>query len=102
MKDLGYEPNLRHCVGCGREVHRKKRVVYSVSAGGVACAECTRVRDRRSFQAATIDLLESVLEGAEDCSDDGGQQQNELWRLTSESICHLLGKKPRMLAMLNM
>lgn len=37
---LGFEPEMEHCVGCGRELGATETVRFNVDAGGAACVAC--------------------------------------------------------------
>lgn len=37
---LGFQPELEHCVGCGRELERDEPTRFDVEAGGAACTRC--------------------------------------------------------------
>jgi len=48
LDNLGYRPELQHCVNCGREIN--KTVFFSPYQGGVLCEAC----NNRDFSAYTI------------------------------------------------
>ncbi len=37
---LGFEPEMEHCVGCGRELDATETVRFDVDAGGASCLTC--------------------------------------------------------------
>lgn len=55
ISQLGYEPRLDACVGCGREIGAGEPCRFDVDAGGVACREC-RPRGRLVSATSRQDL----------------------------------------------
>ena len=58
---LGYEPQLRHCVGCGRAVEPGEATRFDVDAGGVACTLCRR--EGRLVEPSARRALEAMIHG---------------------------------------
>jgi DNA repair protein RecO (recombination protein O) len=52
---LGFQPELEHCVGCGREIRSDEATRFDVDAGGVACTGC-RLAGRMVHPAIRRDL----------------------------------------------
>lgn len=60
MALLGYEPELEHCVGCGREAEIE--VHFSSREGGLICRNCLeRDGSSLSIRRSTVELLKHFL-----------------------------------------
>ncbi|MBI5864987.1 MAG: DNA repair protein RecO [Planctomycetes bacterium] len=56
LRSIGYLPNLRQCVGCGRTRSRGQPAWFSSRAGGLLCAKCQdRYPDKHELRAALLD-----------------------------------------------
>lgn len=63
IAQLGFEPRLDACVGCGRDIDPGESTRFDVEAGGVACTLCRR--DGRIMAAATRHELARMCGGGE-------------------------------------
>lgn len=63
IAQLGYEPRLDACVGCGREIGPEEATRFDIEAGGVACTRC-RPEGRLVGPAARHELAEMCGAGA--------------------------------------
>jgi DNA repair protein RecO (recombination protein O) len=58
---LGYRPETRACIGCGRELVPEETARFDVEAGGVSCTRC-RPRGR-TLNGASRNELRMMVEG---------------------------------------
>lgn len=63
VAQLGYEPRLDACVGCGREIGPEEATRFDIEAGGVACTRC-RPEGRIVEAASRRELVEMCRGGA--------------------------------------
>lgn len=105
LKSLGYAPNLDECAGCGATVPLTARTAYSVWAGGLVCPQCAAGQRAEIVQGATIQLLR-LLSKDEDAVTERvairPRSRAELWHLTSANVNHLLGRRPKTAALLEL
>jgi DNA repair protein RecO (recombination protein O) len=104
LKSLGYAPNLDECAGCGANVELTSRTAFSVSAGGLVCPRCAPGQHAENVQGATIQLLR-LLSAEGDAVERvavSPRCRSELWRLTSSSLMHLLGRRPKTAGLLEL
>ncbi|HEY3275320.1 MAG TPA: DNA repair protein RecO [Syntrophorhabdaceae bacterium] len=58
---LGYMPNFRHCVYCGKSVADEVKRYFSRQRGGVLCPACMRSVPHRVYGEGTISRLVSIV-----------------------------------------
>ena len=58
---LGYEPQLRHCVVCGRAIAEDEPTRFDIDAGGVACTLCRR--EGRLVEPRARHSVEAMIHG---------------------------------------
>lgn len=106
FKELGYAPNLETCASCGSNVALTTRTALSHQAGGLLCPRClSGQRDYLTVQGGTVQAMRVLTKENETIADRlviGRQAREELWRIASSSIAFLLGRRPRMAAMLHL
>jgi len=103
LRELGYQPVLDRCAGCGNEA-AGPRVGLSPAAGGVLCEACLPGhRDRRPLSAATWTALRE-WSGPGDAGErrqaTDGSVRAEARQLLGQYVTYLLGRRPRLLAYL--
>jgi DNA repair protein RecO (recombination protein O) len=100
LRLLGHFPSLSQCVECGRQVARTNSVFFSQLSGGVLCPDCRPGKPNVvSVPARVIDALEQL--GTDAVWDDPLPELpraviGPLRGLVGQTVCHLLGRKPRM------
>jgi DNA repair protein RecO (recombination protein O) len=57
LNHLGYMPNLRSCVQCGRELNNHEKQTFSNERGGVVCPSCSGSIPHRRFPQGLIERL---------------------------------------------
>ncbi|MDR2017955.1 MAG: DNA repair protein RecO [Syntrophobacterales bacterium] len=60
LEVLGYMPNFRNCVYCGKKVSDEINSRFSNERGGVLCPACARSLPHRTYSEGTIPSLVSV------------------------------------------
>ncbi len=96
MAELGLEPSLARCVGCGQDVTRARGAGFSCARGGVLCRRCGASRDGAPEPAApdTLALLRSWRQaprpGAARRIVASARQQREAERLVGRFLRHHL------------
>lgn len=94
LRELGYSPRLDGCSLCGTPLPETvTRVQFSPAAGGIVCSGCEAPGDRRWLSKAALGFLVG----------DGRlkpelHQLQELRGLLSQTVCYLLGKRPKLLS----
>lgn len=81
LKEIGYAPNLRQCVVCGRPRRRGAAAWFSSSAGGLVCDACEAgVREKRSIRPELLDAAK------------GTTRPEEWLSLLDYHLTHLIGR----------
>lgn len=81
LKEIGYAPNLRQCVVCGRPRRRGAPAWFSSSAGGLVCVECEAgVREKRVIRPELLDAAR------------GTTRPEEWLSLLDYHLSHLIGR----------
>ncbi|MCG8584208.1 MAG: DNA repair protein RecO [Pirellulales bacterium] len=103
---LGYLPSLDQCVECGTEIPAAVRTPFGILDGGVLCRDC------RSGKKHVVNVSEKVLAALRKFADpkDADWRDNlisdathgELRAVLNQYLAHLMGKPPKMHAMLGM
>lgn len=100
LRLLGHFPSLSQCVECGRPVPRTNTVFFSQLSGGVLCADCRPGKPNVvTVPARIINALESLgtLESLDVPLPELPRAViGPLRGLIGQTVCHLLGRKPRM------
>lgn len=61
LKEIGYAPNLRQCVVCGRPRRRGAAAWFSSTSGGLVCGDCEAgVREKRSIRPELLDAAKGT------------------------------------------
>lgn len=104
LRSLGYLPSLDACVECGKAIEPAARVPFGILDGGVMCRGC------RSGKRHVVSVSEKVLQAMRQFADptDNDWQTNgledathgELRAVLNQYLAHLLGRPPKMHAML--
>lgn len=104
LNEIGQLPVLDGCVECGRPVGPDVWFDYQVVQGGLMCASCHPKTDLfRPLQAGSLLVLQQVMQGQENTWKNlvvSPQQHREIRKILTPTICHVLGKRPKMLGFL--
>lgn len=100
LHELGYSPRLESCATCGTPVPENiTRAQFSPAAGGLVCSNCSgAAADRRWIAGPTLDALQRLAKGA--IAPLPPETVKELRTVLSQTVCYLLGKRPRLLSYL--
>jgi DNA repair protein RecO (recombination protein O) len=59
---LGFEPLIKNCCICGRDMILNQGFLFSVSSGGAVCGDCTRAMSyTRRLSAGSVNLLHDLF-----------------------------------------
>lgn len=104
LEEIGQLPMLEGCAECGRPVAADVWFDFSVAQGGLICPNCHPEADHaRRIQPGTLAILNQLLTGQEAAWQRlivSAPQQRELRRMMTPTICHVLGKRPKMMGYL--
>ncbi len=100
LRQLGHQPMLRQCAGCGRrKTDPTRRVNFGLNAGGVLCDKC------RQGKTSIISLSSEVWKSLVQLSDETtppksvrqkDQHYGEIRQVMNQYVAHLLGYQPRL------
>lgn len=100
LNEIGQLPMLEGCAECGRPVAPDVWFDFSVGQGGLICPNCHPEADHaRPLQPGTLVILNQVLNGQSAAWQRllvSPVQLRELRRVMTPTICHVLGKRPKM------
>lgn len=101
LEEIGQLPNFETCSGCDREVAPDIWFDFSVAQGGLICPEChPHIAEARPIQPGTLAILRQLSLGNTQTWSRlvvSPSQHRELRRLLTPTICHTLGKRPKMM-----
>jgi DNA repair protein RecO (recombination protein O) len=104
LQEIGQLPMLDGCAECGRPVAPDVWFDFSVAQGGLICPTCHPEADHaRPLQPGTLAILNQLLNGQEASWQRlivSPTQHRELRRMMTPTICHVLGKRPKMFSYL--
>lgn len=104
LQEIGQLPTLDGCAECGRPVAPDVWFDFSVGQGGLICPTCHPEADHaRPIQPGTLAILNQLLHGQESAWQRlivSPTQHRELRRMMTPTICHVLGKRPKMFSYL--
>lgn len=93
LRELGYSPRLDRCAICSTPVPATvTRVQYSPAAGGLVCSSCDAPGDRRWLSKAALTQLQQF-----EMTKLPKPVELELRSAISQTVCHLLAKRPKLL-----
>lgn len=94
LAELGYRPRLNECGSCGRTILRSSVLNYSAAAGGVICPSCApSIKDKRPLSAEGWRALVELEKGHVSLT---YAQRRELKSVLEQTVCVVLGKRPRL------
>lgn len=104
LQEIGQLPALDCCAECGRAVAPDIWFDFSVAQGGLICPACHPQADHaRPIQPGTLVILNQVLNGQEAAWQRvviSPAQHREMRRIMTPTICHTLGRRPKMFSYL--
>lgn len=96
--ELGVQPALDACAGCGEEISSPESLAFSCEAGGVLCPRCRPGhRERRPLSENAWHALRGL--GGERIAWEERTEQ-EVRPVLEQYVCYHLGRRPRSLAFL--
>jgi DNA repair protein RecO (recombination protein O) len=99
LSELGYRPRFEECAACGSAVPAAARVLFSPTAGGVICTNCSgSVADRRWLGAEARTALRNLAAGVRTLP---AEVRVEVRHLLGHKVSSILGRRPKMLAYLD-
>jgi len=97
LRELGVQPVLEGCAGCGDEIDLGD-LAFSCAAGGLVCPSCRpAVRERRPLTEAA---WQALCAAGEDGPVWGEAVRREVRAVLEQYVCYHLGRRPRSLAFL--
>ena len=101
LRELGQLPDFENCAACGVELTEGRTFGFWVNEGGLICPECQREEYTQisihAGTAAAMRLLSSESEHAWKRLNLTSGQLKEVKHVTTAAICHVMGKRPKML-----
>lgn len=106
LREMGQLPAMDVCTYCGTPLTGNGPIVFRVSQGGFACRRCETAKggryddQRRRVQSGTLAVLRRLSAASPvvlDRLDVSPQQFGELRRVVTSAVCHVLGRRPKML-----
>ncbi len=106
LRESGQLPEFEHCLICNdviisESAHGNQTYAYWVSGGGLICPRCRNEEyTNLNIHPGTIAILRKLAGRSESSFqrlEVSPQQLAEMRQLTSASISHVLGKRPKML-----
>jgi DNA repair protein RecO (recombination protein O) len=105
LKLLGYEPLMEHCVGCKIPLEQIKQLSFDPTSGGIRCMHCAAdMRKTYPMSVGTVKLLllaKNMEIGKIPQLIFSERDREESRKAIASFICHLLGKEPKSLSVLN-
>ena len=104
LREIGHLPDFDSCLVCGRPAELREGVRHWVTQGGLVCRECGRPDlSHTEIRPGTLVILQKLSDadpGRLDRIQASPQQFKELRRLVTSAVCHVLERRPKMLAYL--
>lgn len=104
LREIGHLPPFDECLVCGRPAELREGLRYWVTQGGLVCRECGREDlAHTEIHPGTLACLKRLAEGAPDQLHrlhPSPQQYQELRRVLTSAVCHVMERRPRMLSYL--
>ncbi len=101
LREIGQLPDFDVCAGCGALLTEGKQFGYLVAQSGLVCPECQKQEQAAiEIHAGTASVLRMMSQEAGSAWRNlrlTPQQYKEAKQVTSASITHILGHRPKML-----
>ena len=105
LREIGQLPDFEYCAACGEELTTGRTFGFWVSEGGLICPACQKEEYAQisihGGTAAALRLLASETDVGWKRLNLTAQQLKEVKLVTTSAICHVMGKRPKMLKYLN-
>jgi DNA repair protein RecO (recombination protein O) len=104
LSSLGYLPSFDQCVECGKRLEPTKRVPFGILDGGVLCRGCRS--GKRHVVSVSGKVIQTMQQFADPMDTDWKNSSledathGELRAVLNQYLAHLLGRPPKMHAML--
>lgn len=104
LREIGHLPPFDACLSCGRPAEVREGLRYWVTQGGLVCRECGRDDlSHTEIHPGTLACLRKLVSPDADQLErlhPSPRQYKELRRLFTSAVCHVLERRPKMLAYL--
>jgi DNA repair protein RecO (recombination protein O) len=104
LREIGQLPDFETCAGCGASLTEGTLFGFWVTQGGLICPQCQKEEYTQikihAGSAAALRLLSGDNDQTWRRLNLSPQQFKELRQIVTAAICHVLGKRPKMLKFL--
>ena len=107
LREIGQLPDFEMCVACGSDLTCEKTLRVSISLGGLICPDCRpgeQGHDLQKIEFETTAVLR-FLSGDDEQEwrnvRPSPRQLQEIKFVTTTTLTHILGRRPKMLKYLN-
>ena len=101
LREIGQLPPFDLCAVCQTPTTAPGRYAYWVNQGGLICPSCRKKNyDQSLIQAGTVAVLRKLSDGQSQTASRlaiSAVQLRELRRITTSTICHVMGRRPKTL-----
>jgi len=101
LREIGQLPDFESCIACGARLTEGRTFGFWVSQGGLICTDCQREGySQLTIHAGTAAMLRILSSDGEQNWERLAptlQQFQEMKQVTTSSLSHILGKRPKML-----
>ena len=101
LREIGQLPTFELCAVCESPTTSPGKYAYWVNQGGLICPSCRKQNyEQNLIQAGTVAILRKLSEAQSQTAARlaiSPVQIQELRRITTSSVCHVLGRRPKTL-----
>lgn len=105
LKEIGQLPDFETCTICHSPIEFSPKARFWVSQSGLICSECGRPEYQSTeIHPGSIALIRKLVATSDPLTDRvtaSPQQIKEMRQIVTSAVCHVLGKRPKTLGMLN-
>jgi DNA repair protein RecO (recombination protein O) len=105
LREIGQLPDFETCASCGTGLTEGKTFGFWVTQGGLICPDCQHEDYHQitihAGSAAALRMLAGENEQAWRRLNLSPQQFKEVRQIVTSAVCHVLGKRPKMLKYLS-
>jgi DNA repair protein RecO (recombination protein O) len=105
LKEIGQLPDFEICTICQLPIEIDDRARFWVSQGGLICSKCGHSEyETTAFQPGSLAILRQMVQSGHlrDRLQVTQRQQKEIRQILTSAISHALGRRPKILGMLNL